>query len=363
MIATVPTFRPDLSRIAPYRPGKSAEEVTREFGLERVIKLASNESPVPPFPEVQKAIAAAIPGLNRYPDNNRFLLRSALADHLDVPGDHLWFGGGSNELMLMTAIAVGGPGTSAVYAWPSFGLYRIGTLVALATPVEVPLTTDHRHDLDRLLGALRDDTTLVYVCNPNNPTGTHVPAEDVFEFVAAVPERVLVVVDEAYHEYALAADYGTALPLALERPNVLVARTFSKVYGLAGLRCGYMVGSPATFAELRRVQLPFTTNSLAQVAAIEALRHQDRVAERVERNTAGLKQFSEELTARDIPFADSQANFVYIRPADDAAAFKAALLPHGVVVRPFEDGWVRVSVGTDDEIRAFFAALDEVLGS
>ncbi len=357
----MPTFRQDLSAIVPYRPGKPIEEVAREFGLERIAKLASNESPLPPFPEVQAAIAAAIPRVHRYPDNDRYDLRKALAAHLGVPGDHLWFGGGSNELMLMAAIAVGGPGTSAVYAWPSFGLYRIATQVAMAERIEVPLDAEHRHDLDRMLAAMRPDTTVIYVCNPNNPTGTHVAAEQVYELVDAVPERVLVVVDEAYFEYAQAADYGTAVPLALERSNVVVARTFSKAYGLAGLRCGYMVGPADVFAEFRRVQLPFTTNTLAQVGAEAALRYQDRVAERVQRNAEGLKLFSEELAARGIPYADSQTNFVYMHSGgDDAGAMKRALLPHGVIVRPFEDGWVRVSVGTDDENRAFFAALDEV---
>ncbi len=357
----MPTFRQDLHSILPYRPGKPIEDVAREFGLERIAKLASNESPLPPFAEVQAAITAAIPRVHRYPDNNRYELREALADHLGVSGDYLWFGGGSNELMLMTAIAVGGPGTSAVHAWPSFGLYRIATQVAMAEGIEVPLDADHRHDLDRMLGEIRPDTTVVYVCNPNNPTGTHVAAEAVWEFVDAVPEGVLVVVDEAYFEYAQAADYGTALPLALERPNVVVARTFSKVYGLAGLRCGYMVGPPEVLAEFRRVQLPFTTNTLAQVAAVEALRHQDRVAERVQRNAEGLKLFAEELAARGIPFADSQTNFVYLHPGgNDAQAFKRELLTHGVIVRPFENGWVRVSVGTDEENHAFFKALDEV---
>ncbi len=357
----MPTFRADLAAIAPYKPGKPIEEVAREFGLERIAKLASNESPLPPFPAVQDAIAAAIPSLHRYPDNYRYDLRMALAAHLDVPPDHLWFGGGSNELMLMTAIAVGGPGTSAVYAWPSFGLYRIGTQVAMAQRVEVPLDGAHRHDLDAMLAAIRPDTTVVYVCNPNNPTGTHVPAGALYDFVAQVPERVLVVVDEAYFEFATAADFGTALPLALAQDNVLVARTFSKVYGLAGIRCGYMVGAHATLEELRRVQLPFTTNALAQVGATEALRHQDDVADRVQRNAERLKLFAEELADRGIAFADSQTNFVYLHPGgDDAQEFKRALLPHGVIVRPFEHGWVRVSVGSDDENRAFFTALDAV---
>ena len=359
----MPTFRSDLEAILPYRPGRPIGEVMREYGIDEVVKLASNENPLPPFPEVQAAVAAAAAGLNRYPDNDTFELTAAIAGHLDVDPARVWTGGGTNTLMLATALAVGGPGTSAVYAWPSFGLYRSGSQIAHTEGIEGPLDAGHRHDLDRMRAAVRADTTIVYVCNPNNPTGTHVAAKSLFAFVDSIPDRVLVVVDEAYCEYAQAVDYHTALPLTRERENVLVARTFSKVYGLAGLRCGYMVGAPATLAELRRVQLPFTVGSLAQVAAVEALRHQDRVAERAERNAAGLKLFFEELAERGIPFADSQANFVYLRPGDDGEATAAALLPHGVIVRPMGDpGWIRVTVGTDAENRAFFRALDAVRG-
>ncbi len=357
----MPRFRSDLAAIAPYRAGKPIEEARREYGLDRIAKLASNESPAPPFPEVQKVIADAIGTLHRYPDNARYELRAAVAAHLEVEPENLWFGGGSNELMLLTALALGGPGTSAVYAWPSFGLYRIASQTAPTERIEVPLDATHRHDLDAMRGAVRDDTTVVYVCNPNNPTGTHVPGDALHDFIDGVPDDVLVVVDEAYAEFALAADFGSALPLAGTRPNVVVARTFSKVYGLAGLRCGYMVGPPEVLAEMRRIQLPFTVSTLAQVAAIEAIRHQDRVAERVSRNTEGLKFFSEELTARGVPHSESQTNFVYMRPSDDAESLQRSLLRLGVIVRPQRDGWVRVSVGSEDENRMFFEALDATL--
>jgi histidinol-phosphate aminotransferase len=282
-----------------------------------------------------------------------------MAGHLGVDPDRLLFGGGSNELMLVTALAVGGPGTSAVFADPSFGLYRIATRVAGAEPRPVVLDGAHRHDLEAMRAAVTDDTTVVYVCNPNNPTGTHVAAPDLYRFIDSVPERVLVVVDEAYIEFARAVDCASALPLAAERDNVVVARTFSKVYGLAGLRVGYMVGHPAIFTELRKVQLPFTVSTPAQVAAMEAIRHQDRLDDRVSLNAAAMKIFTEELAVRDIPFADSQTNFVYLRPP--AASLDAALLRRGVIVRPQPEGWIRVTVGTDQENRRFFAALDDAL--
>ena len=360
VISRVPTFRSDLESIVPYRPGKPIEETARELNLSQIVKLASNESPVPPFPEVRAAIAAAAEGVHRYPDNEKFLLRTAVSDFIGAPSDKLWFGSGSSELMLMTAIAVGGPGSSAVYAWPSFGLYRIASRVAMAEGIEVPLDEDHSHDLERMRSAIRDDTTVVYVCNPNNPTGTHVAAQDLVDFIDSIPDRILVVVDEAYYEYAQAADYYTARSLALERPNVVVAHTFSKVYGLAGLRVGYMIGDDAIFRQTRRVQLPFTVNSIAQVAAIEALRHQDRVADRVQRNAEGLKLFYEELSERGIDFAHSQANFVYMKAGADSAALKDALLPLGVIIRPMDGAWSRVSIGTEAENARFFEALDEV---
>jgi histidinol-phosphate aminotransferase len=212
-----------------------------------------------------------------------------------------------------------------------------------------------------MLTAIRKDTTVVYVCNPNNPTGTHVPAGSVDAFIDAVPDHVLVVVDEAYLEFATADDFASAVPLALERDNVVVAHTFSKAYGLAGLRAGYFVGSAATLDELRRIQLPFSVSTLAQVAAIEALRHQDLVAERMQANQGGLKTITDGLAERGIAFADSQANFVYAVPPMDPAECFERLQAQGVIVRHVGDA-IRVSVGTDEENQQLLEALDTVLG-
>ncbi len=359
----MPRIRPEVRGIVPYKPGKPIEEVARELGLEEIIKLASNECPLAPFPEVQAAIAAATTELNRYPDNERFRLRLALSDNLAVPPDHIWFGAGSTELLVAAAQVVGGPGTSAVYAWPSFVMYRIATRLAGAEAIEVPLDAEFRHDLAAMAAAVRPDTSVVYVCNPNNPTGTHVPGSEVGDLIDRLPDDVLAVVDEAYYDYAQAADYGSMLSRALERPNVIVARTFSKVYGLAGLRVGYAIGDPDTIAELRKAQAPFSVNTLAQVAAIEALRHPDRVEERIRANAEGLKLFHEELTARGIVHADSQTNFVYLVLDRDGGELKRQLLELGVIVRPMSGGAVRVTVGTEPENRRFFAALDLVLAS
>jgi histidinol-phosphate aminotransferase len=357
----MPRFRPDLGNIPAYRPGRSIGEVMRTYGLESVAKLASNENPDPPWPEVQQVIADEIAGINRYPDNARPHLTEALAEHLGVPGDHIWCGGASNELTLITALSTGGPGTSAVHAWPSFGLYMTGPRAAFAESIAVPLTPDHRHDLDAMLAAVRDDTTAVFVCNPNNPTSTHVTGEALERFVDSVPDHVLVVVDEAYHEYVTADDYRTMLPLAAERDNVLVTRTFSKAYSLAGLRVGYGVTSPENIAELRRIQLPFSVTTLAEAAAVEALHHQERVAAVRSANRDGIQYLTEGLEQRGYSVAESQTNFVYVDFGERAAEIDEGLLSRGVIVRPVAPPtFLRINTGTQAEMERFFEALDAV---
>ncbi len=356
----MPKFRPDLADIPVYVPGRTPEQIRRDHGLDSVIKLASNECPYEPFAPVVEAVARAAAGANRYPDDDSRALREALGEFLDIESSQLWLGGGSSELIHTTALAVGGPGTSAVYATPSFVLYRIASAVALAKAIEVPLDSEDRLDLDAMLAAIRPDTTVVYVCNPNNPTGTHVSAERLAAFVHAVPDHVLIVVDEAYQELATAEDFASAVPLALGRDNLVVARTFSKVYGLAGLRAGYLVGSAATLAELRRIQLPFSVSTLAQVAACEAIKHQDLVVARIEANRIGRQLITEDLGRRGLKVADSQTNFVFVRlPMAPADCFQA-LQERGVIVRDMGEG-VRITVGTEQENQRLLDAFDEVL--
>lgn len=356
-----PRYRPDLDRIHPYRPGRPIAEVAAEFGLTDVIKLASNESPEAPFPEVQEAIARHVSGVNRYPDNAKPLLVEALSDHLGVPKERIWCGGASNELTLITALSMGGPGTSAVFGWPSFGLYQIGSKAAFADDIAVPLDGRHRHDLVAMRQAVGDDTTVVYVCNPNNPTSTHVPGDDLEAFIDALPDEVLVLVDEAYAEFATAHDFRSMIPMAAERDNVMVTRTFSKVYGLAGLRVGYAVTHPDSIEHFRRIQLPFTVHTLGEVAAVEALRHQDRVKERAERNAEAVGFLTGALRERGLEVADSQTNFVYADFGPDGRSVADALLEQGIIVRPvIPEGWLRITAGTPDQNERFVGALDAV---
>jgi histidinol-phosphate aminotransferase len=357
-----PRIRPDLDRIQPYRPGRTAREVAAAYGIDDVIKLSSNESPESPWPEVARAVADAIAGVNRYPDNTRPDVTAALADHLGIPTDTVWCGGASNELAFIAGLCMGGPGTSAVYAWPSFGLYRIASRTAFADDVAVPLTPDHRHDLAAMRAAVRPDTSVVYVCNPNNPTSTHVDGDDLEAFIDDVPEGVLVVVDEAYAEYADAAGFRSMLPLAASRPNVMVTRTFSKAYGLAGLRLGYAVTAASTIAEFRRVQLPFSVTRLAEVAAVEALRHQDRVAERVRAARREVRRLGGFLGSRGLEVADSQTNFVYVGFGESAGEVVEGLLRRGLIVRPaLPEGFARITAGTPEQNDRLMEALQELL--
>lgn len=353
----MPTFRPDLESLPTYVPGKPIDEVARELGISDIVKMASNEHPEPPFPEVRRAITEAAAHVNRYPEDSCHDLVRALAERLLVSPEHIWMGAGSTQLLGCVALAVGGPGTSAVYADPSFVMYPISTGVAGSESIVVPTDDLLRHDLDAMVGAVRKDTTVVYVCNPNNPSGTHVASTALDRFVATVPERVLIVVDEAYAEYASAPDYATAIPHAIARDNVIVARTFSKIYGLAGLRVGFAVGQPATLRSLRVVQPPFSVSSVAQAAALAALNHDDRLEERVKANAAGRDDIEAALARRGLPFAPSQTNFILFQPDADPGDLADALLQDGVIVRPM-GAWVRVTVGTAEENRRFLDALD-----
>lgn len=355
-------IRPEIERITPYRAGPGIEETARRHGLSEVVKLASNENPYPPFPEVAEAVAAAAAGLNRYPEQGAGQLVAALSQATGVPPESLWCGAGSSELLTAMARALGGEGRSFVYPWPSFVMYRVNCLLGGARGVEVPLDAGHRNDLGALLSAIGDDVSMAVVCNPNNPTGTYRSAADLREFLDRVPENVLTVVDEAYAEFATAPDFGSAVPLALERPHVVVARTFSKIYGLAGLRVGYIVGHPDTLTSLRKAQIPFSVNRLAAAAAITALRFPERVEERRLRNRRGVESLSAAMRERGIESAPTQANFLWIRLGPDTSRLIRDMQRRGVLVRALAEEWTRVSIGSEPEMRRFLEVLDEVRG-
>lgn len=359
----MPRFRSDLEGLVTYVPGRPIEEVAREAGVEpsEIIKLASNENPEGPFPGVVDAVARVAAGSNRYPDTDAFELMGALSAEIGVDTRQLWLGSGSVGLLGCIAYGIGGPGTSAVYAWPSFVMYRIISRWAFAQAIEVPLDDELTHDLDAMRSAVRDDTTIVYLCNPNNPTGTVVRGDSVESFVESLPESVLVVVDEAYHDFVDDPSYRSAVPLALSRPNVVVLRTFSKIFALAAHRIGYAVGDAATLDNLRRTQAPFSVGVAAQTAALVSLGQDDELKRRVEANAQGRRHLLKAVAERELPHAVSQANFVYVKIGDDSALVAAKFTKQGIIIRPMSHGWIRVTVGLPSENEAFAKALDLVL--
>ncbi len=358
------SFAQKLTRIPHYAAG--AESADAAAQAETVVMLASNESPFPPVRGVVEAVSAAAGAVNRYPDPNAGRLRRALADRYEVPLFGIAVGNGSCEILLAAAVALLEPWNELVYAWPSFSMYPHLDGVTDAKAVPVPLAEGYVHDLDGMLDAITDQTRLLIVCNPNNPTGTFLASEAIAAFLEEVPERVLVILDEAYIEFQTVEDPDTSIDLLRRFANLAILRTFSKAYGLAGLRVGYAIG-PEQFAHaVNAVRQPFTVNHLAQVAATEALRHQDDVARRAEWNAVERLWMEEELTQLGLDAADSQANFCWVSLGDhDEGEVMAALARAGVAVRPGRGlggpGFLRVTYGTRAENERFVEALRAAL--
>lgn len=359
----MPRLRSDIVAISPYQVGRQLADVARAHGLDpsEIVKLTANEGPEGPFPGVVEAAAEVLAKSNRYPDNDCWDLGHALADELGLDFANIMFGAGSVALLTEIAVAMGGPGTSTVYAWPSFIMYRFAGIWAAAERREVPLDDTFRLDLDAMADAIDETTTMVVVCNPNNPTGTIRAADDIEAFIDTVPEDVLVVIDEAYHEFVTDTRYRTEMSLAIERPNVIVLRTFSKIYGLAAHRVGYGVARADLIAELRKAQAPLTVNLVAQVAARASLGQPEELERRRLENEARRHHLAGALRERDILMAESHTNFVFFELGDDADQIIERMTTRGVLIRGMSEGWVRVTIGDDTENRRFLAALDEAL--
>jgi histidinol-phosphate aminotransferase len=355
-----------IRAIAPYQPGKPIAELARELGLDEtgIVKLASNENPLGPNPRVIAAIEAAMAELTRYPDGNGYQLKQAIARRHGVAMSQIVLGNGSNDVLELAARALLVPGTSAIYSQHAFAVYPLATQATGATRIEVPARA-WGHDLAAMRAALRADTRIVYIANPNNPTGTFVTGDELRAFIAAVPRDVLVVLDEAYTEYLPEAlRYDSPRWLA-EFPHLAIVRTLSKAYGLAGLRVGFALAAPEVAELMNRVRQPFNVNSLALAAAAVAIEDEDFVRESAALNERGLRQLVRGLEALGIEFIASVANFVSFR-AGDAAALDRGLLERGVIVRPIAGygmpQWLRVSVGTEVENARFLDALAACLG-
>jgi histidinol-phosphate aminotransferase len=353
--------------IAPYVPGKPVEELAREFHLDPagIVKLASNENPRGPGPKVLAAIATAAADITRYPDGNGFALRSALASRLDVAPECLVLGNGSNDVLELVTQAFLTPGDEAIYAQHAFAVYPLATHARGAKGVVVA-AKDHGHDLPAMLAAVTPRTRVVFVANPNNPTGTWIGAAAMEAFVAKVPREVVVVLDEAYDEYLAPSDRSRSISWIGRCPNLIVSRTFSKAYGLAALRVGYGVMDASVADLLNRVRQPFNVNSLAQAAAIAALGDAAYVEESARLNREGIRQVEAGLEKLGVTFVPSHGNFLLVNVGDGARVY-AALLRDGVIVRPVANyglpAFLRVTVGLPAENERFLAALGRALGS
>ena len=350
----------DIAALVPYVPGKPIEELERELGIPRAIKLASNENPLGPAPKSLAVLNEVGPLLHRYPDGGAHKLRAALADRFKLTPDRVVLGNGSDEILGLLARAFLSPGDHAVMADTTFVIYNMEVTAAHGVAVTVPLKA-WRHDLNAMADAITPATRLVFICNPNNPTGTMVTAHEVETFMARLPPDAIAVFDEAYFEYVRDQRFPDSLAYVRANRNIVVLRTFSKIYGLAGLRIGYGLTTPEIAGYLNRVRPPFNANSVAQRAALAALDDDDHVARSRALNQAEMAIVRAGLVALGLDPAPSETNFLFFDVRRDGRQVFDALLRHGVIVRHIEGSMLRVTIGLPEENRAFLAALKTVL--
>jgi histidinol-phosphate aminotransferase len=360
------TFAEKLARMPGYQAGVPTGQAPEAIASGGIAQLASNESPFPPHPRVVEAIQAAAAAMHRYPDPDATLLRRRLAERYETEPGRVAVGNGSCEILLAAAEALCEPGAEILYSWPAFSMYPYLAALTGAREIRVPLNGDDVHDLDAMAAEVTAATQLVLVCNPNNPTGTHRPAAEIAAFCARIPSHVTVILDEAYIEFQVNDDPDATLDLLADFPNLVVLRTFSKCYGLAGLRVGYAIGSATFRAAVDAVRQPFSVNALAQAAGAEAILHSDDVLRRVESTVAERLRVEEGLAGLGLRTSETQANFSWVDLGDaEERAVVAGLAEREVAVRPGtplgDPGHIRVSYGRAEENERFLAGLSEIL--
>lgn len=363
-------YGPEYVRaIAPYQGGKPIAEVAREFGLDeaKIIKLASNENPLGMPESAKQAMLAAVADIGRYPDSNGFELKQAITAKYGVPQDWITLGNGSNDILELAAHAFVQPGQSVVYSQYSFAVYALATQAVGGRAIVVS-AKNYGHDLEAMANAVTADTRLIFIANPNNPTGTFLPAVEIESFLKKVPQHIVVVLDEAYNEYLKPELQYDSISWVKTYPNLLVSRTLSKAYGLAGLRIGFGIAQPGITDLLNRIRQPFNVNSMAQAAAVAALNDAAFLKESAELNAAGYRQLIQAFDAMGLEYVPSYGNFVLVRVGSDdgaGARVNLELLKLGVIVRPVGNyglpQWLRVSIGLPEENAAFIDALKKVL--
>jgi len=354
--------RENISSLVPYPPGKPIEELERELGISGSIKLASNENPLGPSPKAVDAIAKALAGLHRYPDGSCYYLKEKLSSILGVPHEMITFGNGSNEIIELIIRACLAPGEEAIMGDPSFAVYPIAVKTVGGVSRLVPLK-DMKHDLEAMAALINRKTRIIFIANPNNPTGTMVTGAEFAAFMKKVPEDVIVCVDEAYVEFVRGEDFPDTLSYIREGRAVVMLRTFSKIYGLAGLRVGYGVAHPELMDYINRVRQPFNVNTLAQIGAIAALDDNGHLERTRENNAKGLQYLMTELKKLGFDCVDTEANFFLVKVGNGKAIYDA-LLKKGVIVRPMASynmpEYIRITVGLPEENKRFMDAFKEV---
>ncbi|NLX90453.1 MAG: histidinol-phosphate transaminase [Firmicutes bacterium] len=353
-----------LQKITPYEPGKPVEELERELGLKNVIKMASNENPLGPSPMALEAVQRFLSGINFYPDGNAYLLKKDLAAYLGLQEENIIFGNGADELITLVGAAYLNPGDEIIMAHPSFSCYEFSALLMDAVPRHIP-TKNFSFDLEAMAAAVTDRTKVIFICNPNNPTGTIVTHSQLESFLNSLPPEILVVIDEAYNEYVTDPDYPSSLALLDEGRNVLILRTFSKIYGLAGLRIGYGLAPREIIEDLNTVREPFNVNAVAQVAARAALKDKQHLLAGRELNRRAKEYFYREFERLDLNYVPTQSNFIFVDVKVNSRELYQSLLRKGIIVRPGDifgyPQFLRISFGTEEQNRRFFQALEESL--
>lgn len=359
------SFRNATESISPYMPGKPIDEVKRELGLEKIIMLASNENPFGCSPLARLAITASATDPHRYPDGNCTELKEKLAPFLGVKLNQLMFGAGSDEIISLIARIYINPGDESIMATPSFSQYELAVKIMDGVVVKVPLK-GHRFDIESILSAVNERTKIIWLCNPNNPTGSIITADEQNDLLGAVPENVMVVLDEAYYEYVANRDYPDSVRLIDKYPNIVILRTFSKIYGLASLRIGYAVANEVVIDRLNRVRGPFNVTATAQKAAAASLDDAEFVEMSRRKTIEGKEYFYRKLTDLGLEYIPSEANFVMFNTGMDSAHIFKELLKKGIIVRTCDifgmDTWLRVTVGTSEENETFLSEFKKVIG-
>jgi len=353
-----------ISRLVPYKPGKPIEEVEREYGISDSIKLASNENPLGPSPAAIEAIREYIDKVNFYPDGGGYYLTRAIAEEFGVGMENVILGNGSCEIIENLCKMILTPDDSVVISELTFIIYKLASMIENAEIIDVPMV-DWRYDLKRMAAAIKDNTKIVFFANPNNPTGTFFTGEEFDEFMANLPDHILVVMDEAYYEYVRDKDYPDSFKYFREGRNIVILRTFSKIHGLAGLRIGYGFAAKEMIDSMNKVRSPFNTSSIAQVAALAALGDKNHVKKSIKTNLEGYEYISRNFDRMGVKYAPSQANFVFFETDRDSMEVYESLLKNGIITRPMT-GWgnpraLRVTIGTLEQCERFIKVLGEIL--